>query len=414
MAGTNTRRRDALFFAACCIGYVVCALYLNSYGAAAPLMMAWYGIDAAQQGLLLTMQSIGGTALSFFFLLKGDSLNKLHSIAAGLAILGGGCILMGMAPQYGFLLFVAVCCGCGYAFVDVMVNGALADVYPEKKDTLLTIVHAVYAVGSTTAPVMVSWMVNPSQARTFVVPFLTEGMLALAILIFYLVCARPIRSISPYGAMRSTRRSASPQDSVYRTKTAWILLVAAILYFSFQMGVSAWLPSYGLEAGVPYDSATLMTSGFFAGALAMGFLAALLLKWVSARNLFGWLGIASALCMVIALFAQSPAVLTPFVVLSGFFQGAGVSTLVIVLVDAFPHMSGSASAVQVTGANIGAITSPLWIGAIAETTGFRFPLLISCGMYIAGAMLVLLYAPGGWKYQEKTSKSARVRYTRFK
>lgn len=409
MARTNSRRSDALFFAACCVAYVICALYLNSYGAAAPLMMEWYGIDSGQQGLLLTMQSIGGTALSLFFLLRGDSLNKLYSIAAGLGILGVGCILMGMAPAYGFLLFVSVCCGGGYAFVDVMVNGVLADVYPEKKDTLLTIVHAVYAIGSTAAPVMVSWLVNPSQSRTFVVPFLTVGIIALVILVFYLISARPIRAMSPYAAMRSARRNASPQDSVYRTKTAWILLVAAILYFSFQMGISAWLPSYGLEAGVPYDSATLMTSGFFAGALVMGFLAALLLKWISARNLFGWLGIASAVCMIIALFAADSSVLTTFVILSGFFQGAGVSMLVVVLVDAFPHMSGSASAVQVTGANIGAITAPLWIGAIAETTGFRFPLLISCGMYIAGALLVLLYAPGGWKYKRQAAATPKVR-----
>lgn len=401
-------RRNTLFFGACCAAYVISAMYLNTYGADAPLMMSWYNVDSGTQGLLLTLQSVGGTAASFFFMAKGDTLNKMHVIAIGLALLAAGCMAMGLGPQFYVLGLIAPVCGCGFDCIDVMVNGVLTDVYPQRKNTLLSVVHAVYGAGAMLAPALVALIVNPDQPRSFGRPFLMNGTVAACVLVLYLVCARPIYPVAPYRNMSAQVCQVRRSGQIFRSKTAWILLVAAILYFSFQMGVSAWLPTFGLEVGIPYESASLLASGFFGGALVMGFLSALLLKRMSARSLFGWFGIGSAACMAMAACSTSGAMLTTLVILSGFCQGAGVSTLVIVLVDAFPEMSAAASSVQVTGANIGAITAPLWVGAMADATGFRVPFLIACALYVAGALLVLLFAPGGRLHRATTQAVARA------
>lgn len=398
-------RRGLLFFAACCLAYVVSAMYLNTYGADAPLMMSWYQIDSGTQGLLLTLQSVGGAATSLALMLKGDRLNKLHVIGWGLAILSAGCLAMGLGPQFEFLVLLAPICGCGYACVDVMVNGVLADVYPDRKETLLSIVHAVYGVGAMCAPALVALIVDPGSAGTFNRPFLLNGLVAACVLLFYIACARPVRAVSPYRNLKRAQDAGPGTRELFGTRTAWILLAAAILYFSFQIGVSAWLPTFGLEQGIPYETSSLAASGFFAGSLGMGFSSAILLRKMSARSLFGWFGISSAACMAVAVLAPSPAVLMTMVVASGFCQGAGVSTLVIVLVNAFPQMSAAASAVQVTGANIGAISAPVWVGAMAEMTGFKAPFLISCAMYAAGSVLVLLFAPGGRLYARAGGKA---------
>ena len=393
------------FYAACCVAYAVSGAYLNVYGADAPLIMRWYDIDAATQGLLVTMQSIGGTAGAVFLAFRGEWFNRIYSLTSGCLLLGGGCVLMGIAPPFALLGLLAIAAGLGFTLIDVNVNGVIADVWPERKGTLLALGHAGYGAGAMLSPSMAALLASTQDPRTFGAPFLAVGAVALAVFVIAAVSGRLLTPATPYRDLSSARRNVqSNAGEVFRSPLAWILLVAGILYFSFQLGVASWLPSWGMEAGMSFEDANFLTSGFFAGQLVMSIACALILRHVSAGKLFGMSGLASAACMAAALLIGQGAAVPVLVTASGFFQGSGVITLIVVLTDAFPTRSASASSIQVIGANSAALTAPLWMGWMADYTGFSLPLLVACILYAAGCVIVLRFA--GNPAAEAGSKSA--------
>lgn len=384
-------RQGAAFFIACCAAYVVSAAYLNIYGPDAPLIMNHYGLDAGGQGLLMTLQSLGGSVAAIYIGLHGERFNKIHAVTAGCLVLGLGCVLMSLAPPYAVLGCIAAIAGFGFTIVDINVNGVIADVYTDRKETLISIGHAFYGVGAMLAPSMVAFIVSERAPSTFTIPFLLIGVLSLVVFAFAAFSGRPLVQLSPYKDMRTMRaRVRNGAGEVFRTRFAWMLLLAGFLYFTFQMGVASWLPSWGIEAGMSFEAASFLTSGFFAGQLAMGFASALILRKVKAGDLFGISGLAGAGLMAAALFAGASAVTPVLVAASGFFQGSGVITLIVVLTDAFPERTASASSIQVISANTAAVTAPLWIGNMADSVGYGVPLLISCGFFAIGCIVMLV------------------------
>lgn len=384
--------KNKLFILMSFLAFVVYAFYFNTFGTDAPLMMAFYGITPAQQGFILTMQSVGGIACAVFLALRGERYNKIYVIAAGIAVLAAASLLIGLAPGYAWLIVLVVCAGIGFTCIDVMMNGVIPEVYPQHKNTLLPVTHAFYGSGAMIAPLFVTLVVNPSLASSFRMPFLIIGIAAAAVAAVYLAGGKRILPETPYVRMDSMKKRAAENPAeVFHTKTAWMFLAAGILYFSFQIGVASWLPTYCIEtAGVSFGEAGMMLTAFFGGALAMRFAGALFLKKMSAKTLFTVFGIAAAALMTAALFTENTALMTALVVASGFMQGSSVVTLVILCCDAFPERTASASAIAVISVNVGSLTAPLWMGAMAEATGFRVPLLIGCAMLALASVMVLL------------------------
>lgn len=392
-----------LFFAALCASFVLSAMYLNTYGAVAPLTMEAYGIDAASQGFLVTMQSIGGTLMGVYLGLRGEAHNKLVVIAAGLLALAAGTIFIGLRPPYLLLTLLAALSGIGFTCIDIMVNGAVTDMFERGRDMRLSVIHAFYNIGAMCAPLLAAALVQENTASSWSLPFLVIGTAVAVLLAAYLASIKAVMPYSPYTEDARTNAPAERFSGVYGSAKAWILLSAGILYFSFQMGTTAWLPSYFVSRGMALTDANLLLTVFFAGSLIMSFACALFLKRISAAKMFGCFGIASAICLFCALIV-SGALITVFVAASGFCQGCGVVTLIIVAADAFPSQSAPAASIQVLSANIGAITAPLWMGALADQFGFQLPLLIGCALYAAGAAIVL---GGAQRREQNAGKGAR-------
>lgn len=381
-----------LFFAALCASFVLSAMYLNTYGAVAPLTMEAYGIDAASQGFLVTMQSIGGTAIGIYLGLRGEAHNKLIVIAAGLLALACGTVFMGLAPPYILLTLLTALSGVGFTCIDIMVNGAVADMFDEDRDTRLSIVHAFYNTGAMCAPLLAAALVHEDNTASWPLPFLVIGIGCAVLLLAYLAGMKKVMKYSPYAHMEEQEgKTGRDAFGVYRFRHAWILFGAGILYFSFQMGTTAWLPSYCVERGITLTDANFLLTAFFAGSLVMSFACALFLKRISAAHMFGFFGLASAACLFAGLLSPVNSLLAVLVTASGFCQGCGVVTLIIVATDAFPSQSASAASIQVLSANVGAVTAPLWMGALADIFSYQLPLLVGCGLYAAGAGIVLRF-----------------------
>lgn len=386
--------RHKLFIALSFCAYLVFSLYYNLYGTEAPVMMNFYNILPAQQGFIMTMQSIGNICTALFIALRGEKYNKIHVIAIGLLIISLSSFTISFAPAYGILIFVVMAAGVGCTFVDVMMNSVISDVYPRQKNTLLPIAHAFYGTGAMIAPFFVTMTVNPDSPQSFVHPFLFVSLFVAAEFVLYFLIGNSIVKETPYVDREAVKKRVNENPAeIFKTKAAWFFMAVGILYFSFQQGIANWLPTFSMEyAGVDFSTAGMMLSAFFAGTLAMRFLGPFLLKKIAPHTFFAVFGGIAALLMLAAVLMSNATVMMALVAVSGFLQGCNVVTYIIICCDAFPQRTASASSLCALTSGIAAMTAPLWMGGMAEYMGFQIPMVIACGCLLASALLVAIYS----------------------
>jgi len=389
-----------IFACLCCAAFVVYAVYVNSFGPNASLMMEYFDITESKHGFIITVQSVGGILTAVWLSLFGEKYNKIYIISLCLALMAAGSILTGILPAflpynggYILLLVFVLASGIGYTGIDVMMNGVITETYPENKSTILPVAHAFYSTGAMIAPVFVALATDEAIPETFSVPFLLVGAMSAVVCAAYLVTGRRIIPSTPYADMGTLRaREAENPAEVFRDLKAWLILGACLLYFSFMYGLSVWMPAFfRQERGLSHQLSGIMSTVFFLGALLMRFASPLFFKRMSIERFYAVSGILSALCMSAAFtVGPSMAPLIFFLVFAGgFLQGAHTVALVMISCSEFPGRTASASAITVLAFNLAAMVTPLVIGFLAERTGFLFPMYI-LALCMAGSVLVIL------------------------
>ena len=388
-----------LFAAMCCCAFVVYALYVNSFGSNADTMMKFFGITEGSHGLILTIQSVGGIATAIWLSLVGEKYNKIYVVSACLALMSAGSILSGLIPSfypdgggYGLLLVFVLLAGIGYTGIDVMMNGVIAETFPENKETILPIAHAFYSTGAMAAPVFVTLVADTGRPSSFSVPFILIGIVSVLVFAGYLVSGRRIMPGTPYTDMRSVRARVTENPAeIFRGWKAWLILAACLLYFCFMYGLSVWMPSFfAHEKAFGHRLSGLMSTVFFLGALLMRFVSPVIFRRVPVRRFYIVSGILSAVCMTAAFLTDAAltALIVAFVFAGGFLQGAHVIALVMISCSEFPDRTASASAITVLAFNLAAMIMPAVIGLIAEKIGFMIPMLILAFCMLCSVLLI--------------------------
>ena len=385
-------KRHIAFIIFSYIAYFLYASYLNSFGVIASVMMEFYQITSAQQGLVLTIQSTGALAILIYFAMYGELHNKIKIFIAGMLLLGVGSLAVGLTPPYYTTLIIAVLfAGIGFSAADVMINAIVQELFSKHRNTLIPLLQAFFGVGAMTAPMIITAMVNPHISSSFGRPFLLFGILAITTTLVGAIISKRIIPETRYADMETVKKSVphSPAD-IFKSRKAWIIISASFLYFSFQVGLMSWLPTHCYEIGMDFTTAGNMLTAFFVGSLIMRFCSPLILRRLSALKSYVLFTLLSALFITVALFMSEPNIIMILIVIGGFMQGGCVSFLVLMAIDAFPNTGAKASALVFISANAASMTAPLWIGALAGFIGFQIPLIIVCGLLALSTSVILL------------------------
>jgi fucose permease len=385
------QKRDKLLIGLGFIGFIFYAMYTNGFGANAPVMMCYYQIDAARQGFVLTMRSIGSLAVLIYVALRGERHNKIYAYFFGMLMFGIGSALIGSAPSYLALIFFIMICGFGLSLADSMINGMIPELYPKHKTTLLPLLQAFFGIGAMVAPIFVTTVVNPNIPSTFTRPFLIIGAALVCFSVVFIAVTKRHVPQTPYADMTAIRKRVSDNPAeIFKSVKAWFFLLSAFLYFSFPIGVATWLPTYCQEIGIDFEMAGTVLTLFFAGSLVMRFCGPFILKFMAYRTAYIIFTLAAALLGVFALLANNVAVMTVFFALSGFMQGSCVAFLLLMSTSAFPQRTASAGSLPFIAASLATMTVPLWMGAIGERIGFAVPIFMICGLLALSVVPVVL------------------------
>lgn len=369
---------------------ILYAIFASLYGAEATVMMGFLKIGTTEQGLLTTVQSAGGLAVSLLLLLRGERLGRLKMVAFGTSLLAAGSLMTALSLDYGQVLLFALVAGVGYTFIDIMSNAAIVDIFPDRKKTALPMMHMTYGVGAVIGPFFATAVVNPEILASFSRPFLIVGITGFAALALFLFASGRVKE-----DYRQKKKAPIVREAggIFRYPSAWIMLAAGFLYFSFQRGLVSWYPSYLIEsAGVSFWFSGAALTLFFVGMLIFRISSPYWFNRVNILKMCVLLTALSGACMLVSL-ALVPVSVTAaiiFVVLGGALQGVFGPAFIYLICDLFPGRSASASSVLLIALNLGGLTAPLWMGRMAASMGFTVPLYIIFSMLAGSAAMIAL------------------------
>ena len=379
--------------------FLIYGMYFNAFGTNAQMTMTFFGIGEARQGLLLTVQGVGCLAVVLYLAFFGEKHNKLAGMLLGLGLMTASSLLIGTLPLYvqqgtGYYLMMGfwLLGGLGYILIDTLMNGVVADIFPEKKNTLLPVVHSFYGAGAMLAPPFAALAVNTQNAATFAAPYAILGIAGVIIFVPFLLVSRRVLPQTPYADMSALRKRAQENPAeVFRDSRAWLFLTAGVLFLYFQTGMSVWLPSYCTEMpGYDLASASLTLSMYFAGALVIRLLSPIVYKRIPAGK-FYVLSMLAAMVMYLIIFLTRPAkaLMMTLMGVGGLLLGSSVPGLVILCCDAFPKRTASASSLVVIAVSAASLTCPALMGWLIQRTGYIFPMLLITVCMGASALIVL-------------------------
>ena len=122
----------------------------------------------------------------------------------------------------------------------------------------------------------------------------------------------------------------------------------------------------------------------------MRFSGPLILKITTPRTGYLMFTLISAILAVTAILVENVTLMMVLLALSGFMQGSNVAFLVLMCTATFPERIASASSLPFIAASLAAMTAPLCMGAMADHTGFSFPLIIGCALLALSVVPIIL------------------------
>ncbi|MCR4607278.1 MAG: MFS transporter [Oscillospiraceae bacterium] len=400
MKSENLSGAKKLLIILCFLMYLFYGLYFGGFGANSGSMMKFFGIGESRQGMIMTVQSVGGIVMAVLLGIAGERINKLKGLLYGLIVMGLAGVLIGTIPSYsaagtGYatMLCYSVFGGIGYITIDLLMNGAVADVFRERKTTFLPYVHAFFGAGSMLAPLFVSFLADPSSPASFSRPYMVIGVFSLLLGVVTFFAVRRVTPETPYADMAPIRARASANPlEVFKDIRAWQFFLCCFLYLCFQTGLVAWLPRFfEVRLGAPYETANTMLTLYFLGALVIRLISPAIYRRMPVKRYYLLSIGASVIVFAVFLIIPSQSLMLRriMLVVTGLLQGIAVPSLQLLVTDTFADRTASASSAIVLGVSLSALLAPLIMGAIIESAGYMAAMWFITAALLLSAVVLL-------------------------
>jgi fucose permease len=338
---------------------------------------ATFGVDDAAIGIWYFVAASAYAAGSFAGGLLTERFGRRIVLTTGALGLAVSWVIAGTSGSFAVFTFAAVI-GGGAGAIDGGMNGLVLAVTDTASGRALNFLHLFFSVGAFAAPLVIGWLVASGIA--WQVPMVATGVVALllvaALLSVELPSGRHQRGPDPSPA-RSYRAFSRPSGPI-------ILLAVAIgCYVAAEIAVSSWTVRF-LDA-VPFETASLALSGFWAG-LALGRLLAA--RWgdrFSHSRLAAGSVAAAGVAVAAAVLAPSPTIAIVAIAVAGFASGPVFPLIVAIGGELYPHRAAAVAGTLTAAGVVGGIVYPPLVGLMSASLG------IGAGLF-GGACLSIVAA----------------------
>ncbi len=359
MSGTFNRR---VVFWSACLGMLLFGIGLIILGAVLPDLRIRHSLDAVEAGSLFSVLPIGIIIGSLLFgpVCDRHGYGTLLATSALLMFIG----FEGLAFTHSkWVLSLSVFLfGIGGGALNGATNAVVADISDTGKGANLSLLGVFYGIGALGMPLLLSVL---RQSFDFQPIVAAAGLLALAASVFFLVVKFP-------PAKQAQGISMKQVGTLVKDLT--LILIAFFLFFqsAFEGLINNWTTTYLIEqVGAQQSAALIGLSVYVAGMTVMRLLIGSLYRQMPEQRLLSisFVIILAALLLFRLSNSMVPAAAGLFLLGAGL--AAGFPTMLGLVGNRYPHLSGTAFSFVLVIALLGNMAVNYAMGLVAENYGIR-------------------------------------------
>ncbi len=359
MKGTYNRQ---LVFWSACLGMLLFGVGLIMLGSVLPDLRIRHSLDSIQAGALFSILPIGIMGGSLIFGPVCDRYGYRTLLAVSALLMFAGFEALAFTHTAWILTASVFLFGLGGGAINGATNAVVADISTTGKGADLSILGVFFGIGALGMPLLLSLMKETVEFQYIIAG---TGILALAAALLFAVVRFPAAKQAEWISMKQI-------GALVRDVT--LLLVAFFLFFqsAFEGLINNWTTTYLIEkVAAPQEAALMGLSAYVAGMTVMRLLIGSVLRKMAERNLL-YMSFAitfSALLLFSLSRSVTPAAAGLFLLGSG--MAAGFPTMLGIVGNRYPNLSGTAFSFVFVIALLGNMLVNYSMGIVAETHGIK-------------------------------------------
>ncbi len=357
----GTYNRQIVFWLAC-LGMLLFGVGLIMLGAVLPDLRIKHSLDAVQAGTLFSVLPVGiiGGSLLFGPVCDRYGYRILLPVSAILMFAGfEGLAFTGTAWVLTLSVFLI---GLGGGAINGATNAVVADISTNGKGADLSILGVFFGIGALGMPLLLSLLNETTMFEAIVA---TTGAVALGAAVLFAAVRFPAAKQAEGISMRQI-------GSLVRDST--LLLIAFFLFFqsAFEGLINNWTTTYLIDrVAAPQEAALMGLSAYVAGMTVMRLLIGSFMRKLPERKLL-FISFAITLAALL-VFSLSRTVIPAAggLFLLGAGLAAGFPTMLGIVGNRYPDLSGTAFSFVLVIALLGNILVNYSMGVVAENYGIK-------------------------------------------
>jgi MFS transporter, FHS family, glucose/mannose:H+ symporter len=351
-------------------------------GANLPDIVKTFDLSPSLAGLLVAVPALGFTAAG----LVGGYLSKWLGLQRLLALSASGMtfsLLLGTISPSRLSLFLAVLCiGFFGGLLETGCNGLIAELHVGKAARELNRLHIFFGIGAFVSPLIVTTLL--AFKIVWQVNYAIAGI--LAIILTGILARQPNRS-----HMTTDASHLGEFVKVVKTPATIRVWVGALLYVASELGFSNWIVTYLRQRpGFSPELASISLSIFWLAVLVGRYMNTRLPVIHKDRYVIMVEAFGSSLFLLLTLFFKDVALSVLAIVMIGFFMAGLLPWLLAYANERNSGYAGAISGFVQSGAGVGMLIGPGFIGILAQYTNLSFAMGISVILiFILGLIFIL-------------------------
>lgn len=359
MKGTYNRQ---LAFWSACLGMLLFGIGLITLGAVLPDLRIKHSLDAVQAGTLFSILPAGIIGGSLLFGPVCDRYGYRMLLPLSSLLMFAGFEGLAFTDTVWILTLSVFLIGLGGGAINGATNAVVADISTNGKGADLSILGVFFGIGALGMPLLLSLL---KETVTFETTVAGTGILTLGAAVLFIAVRFP-------EAKQAEGISMKQIGSLVRDAT--LLLIAFFLFFqsAFEGLINNWTTTYLIDrVAAPQEAALMGLSSYVAGMTVMRLLIGSVMRKLPERKLlFMSFAITLAALLIFSLSRTVlPAAAGLFILGAGL--AAGFPTMLGLVGNRYPHLSGTAFSFVLVIALLGNILVNYSMGVVAENYGIK-------------------------------------------
>ena len=374
---TNKSTSTAKYTLALYAGAMIFNMCVNLTGSVLNEIMGDYDIDLNNGGLMTFFQYIGGIAAILILSRFADRFKKPVILMIGLSVAAASLLIIGGYQPFALFMVLYLIFGASLGILDTNNNAALTDLYPDKMNTVLSILHGVCGIGAVMTPIITAIAGTSNWKSIYQGVAVVVAIIVVLQITMYFSDKKAVDRV--YDSIDHNESKASSK-AFFADRNIWFATFSMLFFGLSQGGLITWIVKYNTDVFPSIGSFgwAMGLSIYWLGAtvcrLCMG-LIPIFDKWDS-RRIIVLGGLLAGVSLCAGVLSGNYYIFMVCVFLYGILNGATIPRIVALMNGWYPKNTGLSSSLSFTALYSGFAIAALTMGILAAAFGMTVMMLL--------------------------------------